>query len=121
MTLHSSFPLLPAPGLPGRIVYREGRIYTAAGQVLEGETGRTLYRIDTHGPVAVDEDFVYWLDQRNKPRLRLQKYRRAGMALISAQEFVAPGDPGMRMVLCGNRRLAFTAGDYIVILDTEGR
>lgn len=115
---HSHFSLLPARGALGRMVYRDGKLYTATGQVIEAETGRTLFRLNAQGAVALDDKHVYWLDSREASRWLLRIHSRDTLEPVATMPIaVAPGET-TRLVSLGSGRLAFAAGHFIYLVRT---
>ncbi|MBN9660669.1 MAG: hypothetical protein J0H49_20935 [Acidobacteria bacterium] len=114
--LAGSIRLLPGIGPLTDLVYRDGFVYTSTGLVIDGEAG-TLRRMDTHGPVAVDDGLVYWAEPAtNSLTVTLKSFDRATLAPVKSKTVNVSSTQVRRIVACGGGRVAFAAGQEIYIV-----
>jgi len=107
------------------ILFDRGLIYTSNGRVIDPEAMREVSRVPARGPVAVDGERVFWLEQvpaavgQPVERVILKAFDRASLRLVSAREIgLWEGSSGVaRLVACGAGRLAFHSGRQIYVID----
>lgn len=116
-----SFPLLPGRGPFGYMAFSEGRLYTTTGLVLDPEAKRTITRLETQGPVAVDGGLAYWLDPSTwtqaQPWVTLRSFDTATLRPVATRQINTSAADTTRLIVCGAGRLAFGAGHEIYIVN----
>lgn len=121
VTLMDSFPLLPGRGSFGHMVFRDGRIYTTTGLVVDAEAGHVITRLKTQGPVAIDGTLVYWLDPSTSTpghsNVTLRAFDVSTWQPVSTKQINVTATDVSRLVPCGQGRVAFRAGHEIYIVN----
>lgn len=111
-----SFRLLPGLGPLLDLAYRDGQVYTSTGLVIDGEAG-TMRRMETHGPVAVDDGLVHWAEPSNNSlTVTLKSFDRTTLAPVKTKTVKVSSTEVRRLVACGGGRVAFAAGREIYIV-----
>jgi len=117
VTMQDSIRLLPGRGAFGKMAFRNGRIYTTTGNVVDVDAGRVVARVNAQGVVAVDDRFAYWLDPgATQNSVTLRVFDSATLQLVSTKQINVSTNDLTRMVTCGNGRLAFRAGNEVYIV-----
>ncbi len=121
ISLLDSFPLLPGRGPFGHMILDGGKIYTSTGQVLDPEAKKTIARVVAQGPVAIDGNTVYWLDQSAwtvaKQSAILRSFDKTTLQPVAARQINVSQPDAVRLIVCGAGRLAFSAGREIYVVN----
>lgn len=117
VSVQDSIRLLPGKGSFGHMVFRDGRIYTTTGNVLDAEGGQTIARVAAQGPVATDGGLVYWLDPSTANNVvTLRAFDISTLQPVSTKQINVTNHDPTRLVPCGQGRLAFRAGNEVYIV-----
>jgi hypothetical protein len=117
-----SFNLLPGLGTFGHMVFSGGRIYASTGLVIDPQAKRTITRVaGAQGPVAVDGNTIYWLDQSTwtaaQPSVSLRSFNATTFQPIAVRQIKTTATNAARLILCGQGRLAFGSGNQVYIVN----
>jgi hypothetical protein len=119
--LLGSIPLLPGRGAFGHMVFRDGKIYTTTGVIVDTQAGRVITRLDTQGPVAIDGNLIYWLDPststQSSPNVTLRAFDVSTLQPVGARPINVTSTDVTRLIACGHGRVAFRAGHEIYIVN----
>jgi DNA-binding beta-propeller fold protein YncE len=105
-------------GFGAQILFHGGLLFTTNGKIVDPEAYQPVATVQARGLVAVDGNVAYWLD--TNPSSLSSMILRAFDATIYSPLYtrvinVGTG-PAIRLLPCGEGRLAFAAGNQVYIV-----
>jgi hypothetical protein len=117
VSLQDSLRLLPGKGAFGHMIFRDGKIYTTTGNVVDAEGGQPVTRVNAQGPVATDGSLVYWLDPGASANVvTLRAFDIATLQPAGTKQINVTNNDLTRLISCGQGRVAFRAGNEVYIV-----